>query len=44
LNGVESYEPNRGNLSRKRKKPGAGTYKENFYTTCMFTPLFARML
>jgi len=44
LNGVESsYEPNRGNISRKRKKPGAGTYKENFYATCMFTTLFARM-
>ena len=29
LHGVESsYEPNRGNISRKRKKPGAGTYKE----------------
>jgi len=39
-----SYEPNRGNISRKRKKPGAGTYKENFYTMRMFTTLFARML
>jgi len=45
LHGVESsYEPNRGNISRKRKKPGAGTYKENSYSTCMLATLFARML
>lgn len=38
LHGVEpSYEPNRGNVSRKRKKPGAGMYKKNFIYRILYS-------